>query len=192
MTLKTISGIMSMKTDNPGSMSRSRQQGFSLLEVLIAMLILGVAVMGFAGLQVRALQSTGVAHVRSQAMTLATDTSERIRANRSVAASAVYLTPANWTDALPTGEPSTWANTCLLTSTASDGCTDVQMALFDIREVRYIASQVLPNGTVNVSNCDGGVLVACVVVAWNTADAATCTGNADVSGSCVMMKVMPL
>lgn len=190
MTLKKSSGTMSMKTDSPRSMSRSRQQGFSLLEVLVAMLILGVAVMGFAGLQVRALQSTGVAHVRSQAMTLATDTSERIRANRL--ALATYLTAANWTTALPAGEPSAWANTCLLTSTASNGCSDVQMAQFDIREVRYIASQVLPNGTVNVRNCDGGVLVACVFVAWSTANAATCTGNADASGNCVMMKVMPL
>jgi len=190
MTLKTISGIMSMKTDSPSSMSRFRQQGFSLLEVLIAMLILGVAVMGFAGLQVRALQSTGVAHVRSQAMTLATDTSERIRANRL--ALATYLTATNWTDDLPAGTPSSWANTCLLTSTASNGCSDIQMAQFDIQEVRYIASQVLPNGTVNVSNCDGGALVACVAVAWGAKDAATCTGNADVSGTCVMMKVMPL
>lgn len=190
MTLKTISGIMSMKTDSPSSMSRFRQQGFSLLEVLIAMLILGVAVMGFAGLQVRALQSTGVAHVRSQAMTLATDTTERIRANRL--ALATYLTATNWTDDLPAGAPSSWANTCLLTSTASNGCSDIQMAQFDIQEVRYIASQVLPNGTVNVSNCDGGGLVACVAVAWGAKDAATCTGNADVSGTCVMMKVMPL
>lgn len=192
MTLKTISGIMSMKTDSPSSMSRSRQQGFSLLEVLIAMLILGVAVMGFAGLQVRALQSTGVAHVRSQAMALATDTSERIRANRTPAALGTYLTATNWTTALPANAPSTWSGTCVLTSTSSNGCSDIQMAQFDIREVRYIASQVLPNGTVNVSSCDGGVLVLCVAVAWGSEKATTCSGNADTSGECVMMKVMPL
>lgn len=189
MTLKTISGIMSMKTDSPSSMSRFRQQGFSLLEVLIAMLILGVAVMGFAGLQVRALQSTGVAHVRSQAMTLATDISERIRANRD--AISTYRTAANWTDALPPGEPSAWPGTCLLTATASNGCNDIQMAQFDIREVRYIAGQILPTGTVDVRDCGGGIApVACVVVAWNATAATACDSNTD--ENCVMMKVMPL
>lgn len=181
-----------MKTGGIKNMSRSRQQGFSLLEVLVAMLILGIAVMGFAGLQVRALQSTGVAHVRSQAMTLATDLSERIRANRL--ALATYTTAANWTDPLPPDAPSSWSSTCLLTSTASNGCSDIQMAQFDIREVRYIAREVLPNGNVSVHTCDGGSgqLVACVFVAWNAENAtATCTGNADDSGSCVMMKVVP-
>ncbi|MFZ5722039.1 MAG: type IV pilus modification protein PilV [Pseudomonadota bacterium] len=169
---------------------KGTQRGFSLLEVLIAMLILGVAVMGFAGLQVRALQSTGVAHVRSQAMTLAAEMAERMRVNET--ALATYRTTANWTAALPSDDPpNTWgSNSCIYTSTSGNGCNATQMALFDIREMRYYAQQVLPGGTMNVSSCDGSLV--CVFVAWRSAnplsgDATACVDNQ--SADCVSMRV---
>lgn len=170
----------------------ARQRGFSLLEVLVAMLVLGVAVMGFAGLQVRALQSTGTAHLRSQAMTIASEMTERIRGNPS--ALATYTTAANWgVGTIPSGAPSTWAGTCMYTSTTTNGCSAANMALFDMREVQYLAQELLPNGTVSVRYCDGGGLVACVFVGWSengvTSDAkVNCTNNTD--PNCVSMRVV--
>lgn len=163
-----------------------KQRGFSLLEVLVAMLILGIAVMGFAGLQVRALQSTGVAHLRSQAMTLASEMTERIRANPSELAE--YTLASNWdASAVSTDAPWTWGSTCIFTNVSTDGCSANNMAKFDINEVQYLAREVLPEGTVSVTKCDGA-LVACVYVAWSGVEADTCTSNADLN--CVSMRVV--
>lgn len=184
-----------MKSDVMNKMGAAVQQGFSFLEVLVAMLILGVAVMGFAGLQVRALQSTGVAHVRSQAMTLASEMTERIRANPS--ALATYTTAANWgVSTIPPGQPSDWASTCqaiaanVNNTPSNSGCTDAEMATFDTQEVQFQAQQMLPDGRVSVRNCNGA-LVTCVFVAWGGTDAtdnAKCGSNGD--PNCVSMQVV--
>lgn len=60
---------------------RRTQQGVSLLEVLIAMLILAVGALGFAGLQMKALHTSSDANYRSHATLLAQSTIERIQAN---------------------------------------------------------------------------------------------------------------
>ena len=49
------------------------QQGVSLVEVLVAMVLLGVAVIGFVALQVRAVTATGESFNRSQAVSIAQD-----------------------------------------------------------------------------------------------------------------------
>ena len=45
-----------------------RQRGTTLVEVLVSMLLLAVAVIGFAALQVRALTTTNTAVYRAQAV----------------------------------------------------------------------------------------------------------------------------
>ena len=57
------------------------QQGVSLIEVLVAMFLLGVAVIGFVALQVRALSASNESAYRSQAMSVAQDLAERMRSN---------------------------------------------------------------------------------------------------------------
>ena len=79
-------------------MRYSNQQGVTLVEVLVSMFLLGIAVIGFVALQVRALSATSESSYRSQAMSIAQDLSERMRANYGKIAK--YRT-ANWT-VLPT------------------------------------------------------------------------------------------
>lgn len=57
------------------------QRGFSLIEVLIAMVILAVGVLGLAALQTTGLQYTHDAYIRSQATILVHDLVERMRNN---------------------------------------------------------------------------------------------------------------
>lgn len=61
---------------------RIRQNGFTLLEVLIAMVILSVGLLGLASLQARSLSTNQSAYLRSQANVLAYSIIDRIRANR--------------------------------------------------------------------------------------------------------------
>ncbi|MCQ4313670.1 type IV pilus modification protein PilV [Stutzerimonas sp. VN223-3] len=66
------------------------QRGATLIEVLVAMLILSVGLLGLAGMQMTALQSNQSAYYRSQATVLAYDVIDRMRANRSDALNGVY------------------------------------------------------------------------------------------------------
>src|SRR5690242_253194 len=62
-------------------LSQHQNSGFSLVEVLVALVVLGVGLLGMASLYVTTLQANGTAISRTQAVNLATDLAERIRAN---------------------------------------------------------------------------------------------------------------
>ncbi|MFV8836659.1 type IV pilus modification protein PilV [Aquisalimonas sp.] len=66
------------------------QGGYSLLEVLIAVLILSIGLLGLAGLQTTSLQSNQSAAQVSQATFLASDILDRMRANPDSARSGNY------------------------------------------------------------------------------------------------------
>lgn len=57
------------------------QHGIALVEVLVTALVLGVGLMGMAGLQMKSLQYNQASYVRSQANLLAYDVMERMRLN---------------------------------------------------------------------------------------------------------------
>jgi len=65
-----------------------REQGFTLIEVLIAVLVLAIGLLGLAGLQASALRVNHDAQLRSQATLLAYDMADRMRTNRELALSA--------------------------------------------------------------------------------------------------------
>ncbi|MBA1288230.1 type IV pilus modification protein PilV [Pseudomonas japonica] len=60
-----------------------RQAGISLIEVLVAMLVMTLALLGAAALQLNSLKYTDSARLRTQASFIAYDMMERIRANSS-------------------------------------------------------------------------------------------------------------
>ena len=59
--------------------------GFTLLEVMIALLILSIGLLGIAALQANSLKVNHGAYQRSQAIFLAYDMMDRLRANRTAA-----------------------------------------------------------------------------------------------------------
>ncbi|WP_439136044.1 type IV pilus modification protein PilV [Pseudomaricurvus sp.] len=63
-------------------MSKCKQSGFALLEVMVGLFVLGVGLLGMASLQNQAVRLNNSAHLYSQASYLASDMVERIRANR--------------------------------------------------------------------------------------------------------------
>lgn len=66
------------------------QRGFSLLEVLIAVLVLSIGLLGLAGLYAVGLRSVDSANLRTQATVLTQDILERMRANRDAAIAGEY------------------------------------------------------------------------------------------------------
>ncbi|MGK9065744.1 type IV pilus modification protein PilV [Stutzerimonas chloritidismutans] len=107
----------------------SLQRGATLIEVLVAMLILSVGLLGLAGMQMTALKSNQSAYYRSQATVLAYDIIDRMRANRTEALNGVYdIALQNQTcdpDIAPSGtlakrDVAEWLNSlsCLLSADA--------------------------------------------------------------------------
>lgn len=69
-----------------------RQQGFSMIEVLVTLVILTFGLLGLAGLQMRIQGAEMEAYQRAQALVLLNNMAERINGNRANA--AAYLTTA--------------------------------------------------------------------------------------------------
>lgn len=67
-----------------------RQQGLSLLEIMISVLVLSIGILGMATLQLQALKSNQSALTRTEATQYAYMINDMMRANRSVALNGQY------------------------------------------------------------------------------------------------------
>jgi len=90
-----------MKTRNPGlrpsrllkrGIQSRKQHGFTLIEILIALLVLAIGALGLASLQTFSLQSGQTSYFRTQATNLAYEVTDFARANRSIATAAWVTT----------------------------------------------------------------------------------------------------
>jgi len=63
-----------------------KTQGFSLLEVLVAVLVLAIGLLGLAGMQLKVLQGSQSAYQRTLASVIAADGGERLWSNSAAAA----------------------------------------------------------------------------------------------------------
>lgn len=118
-------------------MSRN-QLGFTLLEVLIALVILAVGLLGVASLTMNSLQASQGASMRSQANALASDFAERLRANRAFAISnsSAYV--------LALGAATANKPAC---ANAADGCDASGQAALDMAEWRALLNNNIPGAT---------------------------------------------
>ncbi|MDA3579930.1 type IV pilus modification protein PilV [Acinetobacter ursingii] len=125
---------------------RANQTGVGLTEVLIALIILAIGVLGFVALQLKAVAASNEAGRNVQAMNIARDLSERIRANRD-----------GLLDYKKTDSPK---------DCASAFCSPSEMAGYDYQQVSSKASALGMN--LDILNCQGGAELKrkCIYVAW--------------------------
>jgi type IV pilus assembly protein PilV len=126
--------------------------GFSLIEVLIALVIMSVGMLGIAGLYVEGLRAGRTSNFRHQAVTLASDVADRIRANPR--AGVDYEGPGG-------------NNNCVL---GNVDCNPAQMAANDIQIWKDQASAMLPQGTIKITYDDNPVPPTYLIeVSWQEA-----------------------
>lgn len=99
-------------------MQQLKPRGFTLLEVLIALVILVFGLLGIAGLMSKGQRASYEAYQRGQAVMIANDMAERIRANRAQA--AAYAAGAPTTAPLGAG---TLYNQLLSDSLSTNNCS---------------------------------------------------------------------
>jgi len=141
-------------------------RGFTLLEVMIALVIFSIGLLGLAGMQLRGTDGTNMAYFRSQATLIANDMAERLHANRDGAYIANAYSATGICGTAPTPFCATRG------STPGSSCTPAEMAAFDLYTLACSidgtngTKALLPSGTLTVVCND-----------YDTADADACTAG---------------
>jgi type IV pilus assembly protein PilV len=120
---------------------RHSMRGFTLLEVLVAIVVLSIGLLGLAGLMASSLKNSHSAYQRTQATWLAYDALDRMRANRQVALAGGY-------------------NLALGAAPGGSG-----LAAIDLGEWDAALTNTLPEGDGSIAVAAGGVVK--VIVQWN-------------------------
>jgi type IV pilus assembly protein PilV len=171
---------------------RSSSRGFSLIEVMVALIVLSVGLLGIARMQSLALSSTSVASQRSMAAIEAEGLAAAMHANRGY-----------WTNTDPAGGTIKVAGTTVTVASGASAlsaalgtaclnnatpCTPAQLAAYDLALWSADLKSVLPGdsaliacGTVTPVNCTITLTWAESIVGVNAQQATTQQGLAGIS-----------
>lgn len=139
--------------------------GTTLLEVMVALVIFSIGMLGLNALQVTGLRESGNADKRTQATLLANDLIERMRANpKGVYDGSYDDTLINYSTINCATPPAKYCED--YGSNSASLCASNEMASYDAYTVKCLTEQRLPTGTVTVGCTD------------NTGTAATCSTSA--------------
>lgn len=134
--------------------SKSLQSGISLIESLVALVVLAIGIMGLAGVQTRLLVETRTANSRAIAVGLIDDLTNRMALNRLAAIGRPLPLPAvNSQYTFAWGDPIVPASQNCFTNT----CTAAQMAQSDLFFWRTAVNAALPGGQATVFRLDPAV-----------------------------------
>lgn len=168
----------------------NHQKGIGLIEVLVALLLLAVAVLGFSAMQMRAIKATEETLVRSDAMVIIRNISEDMRLYPTRAQKQAYI------DAFAATAPTTGNKNC-----QTEACTESEQLNYNVSQMNNLAAQSglavdvewCPERRANSSNL-GRV---CVIASWGETLAqmstaanacATATGTYNPGAKCVIVE----
>ncbi|WP_223262230.1 type IV pilus modification protein PilV [Variovorax beijingensis] len=136
------------------------QAGFSMIEALVAILVLSFGLLALAGFQLRVLSDSVGASNQNIAAQLAGDMADRIRANPVTGAASASPYVADWAAADATEPTPSCAG-----SKAS--CTAAQLAAHDLWAWKHRVASALPGDVADVQSrkAVGGLLF--VHIAWD-------------------------
>lgn len=133
----------------------SSQRGVSLIEALVALLVLALGIMGMAGIQTRTLVESRTTNSRALAVQLADDLLDRMQANSPVRINPPAVNPYVTAWGVQAAAPAD----CF-----TEACNGAQLAAFDLVQWKASLGRVLPGGDARVfqsttDNAQFGVLI---------------------------------
>ncbi|MGD8569829.1 MAG: type IV pilus modification protein PilV [Gammaproteobacteria bacterium] len=150
-----------------------QQTGFTMLEVLVAIVVLSFGLLGLAGLQADGLRNNTSAYLRTQANLMAYDMLDRMRANLQGVDNGDYDDLLSTTPTDPG---------CI-----SSGCSIAQMAQHDAFEWSQKLAEILPEGQGQVKGSGIGSVFT-ITVMWDDlrtgATGTNCSGDPEVDLTC--------
>jgi type IV pilus assembly protein PilV len=138
------------RTLNPGP-----EFGFTLVEVLVALVVLSVGLLGMAKMVMVSSHSNDSAYLRSQATSLGYQALDAMRANLGSSTAGGYLTALG---AMP-GAPGT--------NCGAGYCNNAQLGAWDIFAWKTQLAAALPAGTGSIVTTATFPVTATVVVQWD-------------------------
>lgn len=123
-------------------MRTTKETGSSLVEVMVALFVLAIGLLGILAMQSKSMQYNQSAHVYSQAVYLANDIAERIRMNPT----ASYIVGED--------EEVTAGTDC-----GSNECPSAALAQWDVQEWKAAVARALPSGQAEIAAVTGATAV---------------------------------
>lgn len=159
-------------TTLPTSPQPRRQNGFALIESLIAMVVMALGILGILGVQMRTLTDTSTTVRRAQAIRLIEDLSERMKVNpNAVADINTYVSGFGDTPPYPP------ANDC------TSDCGHSDLTTMDISVWKKMVATTLPGGQASIFVPPAEAAVAedqrrqlGIMIAWRENERDTSTG----------------
>ncbi|MFV0675042.1 type IV pilus modification protein PilV [Variovorax sp. tm] len=146
-----------------------RERGFTLLEVLVAILLVSIGIFGFAKMQALALSSTQVASSRSIAAMQAASLAAAMHSNRKFWASGTAPTSFSTEGATVKDDSNVLTATgidCQKTTPAP--CTPAQLAAYDLQQWATHMNNLLPGYTsqTTCTNTAGNPVNCALLIKW--------------------------
>lgn len=141
-----------------------KQQGMSLIEVLVAILVVALGILVMVVMQVNSTKFAKTSEIRAQAALLVADMADRMRANPKGFNSGAYALnataqyPANGQVSAPA------ANTACISK--ADICTPANMAAADLLHWQRSVHFALPGGFARISARDESDNAVDIWLAW--------------------------
>lgn len=162
----------------------NRQSGVALFEILIALFVLSIGLLGFAGLQSAGLKNGHSAFLKTEANFLAMDIMERMRANPDGVAGGGYV--------IDTVASSYTAPSCSFLT-----CSAANRPALDVSEWEQALSSRLPGGE-GIVTATATASLFLVTIMWDderrgaTGNASKdCGGDRDTDLTCFQMLFQP-
>lgn len=167
------------------------QKGLGLIEVLVALLLLAIAVLGFSAMQMRAIKATNETLVRSDALVIIRNISEDLRLYPTAVQKTAYI------DAIKAAKTTATKN--CLNETA---CTEAEQLQYNAVQANKLAEDSNIQLGANWCPADNESSVnnlrrVCLIASWNdtkpemSADAKACTsadGTYNAGSSCFVVE----
>lgn len=144
---------LQMKAPSPAQ----TQHGFSLMEALVAIVVMTLGILGILGVQMRTLTDTQAGVRRGQAIRLIEDLGERLENNPDALGNL-----GSYKVALTAPLPTDTSACC-----TSAACSPSNLAACDIRQWQLRVNQALPGAKIAVFAPKGGPRQLGVMIGWN-------------------------